>query len=70
MFLGVYGHQLAMVVMELGLWVTSQVISRCAQVFHGYDVAQLFGSRGNRNEWQDDNITTVRWMDGWMDGWI
>ena len=32
MFPGVYGHKLAMVVIQLGLWVTSQVTSRRAQV--------------------------------------
>lgn len=32
MFPGVYGHQLAMVVIVLGLWVTSQFMSRFAEV--------------------------------------
>ena len=44
MFPGVYVSQFAMVVIELGLWATSQGGS--GQVFHGYDVAQLFGFRG------------------------
>jgi hypothetical protein len=45
------------------MWVTSQVAFRCGQVFHSYDVAQLFGFRGNENELADHKIS-VRWMDG------
>jgi hypothetical protein len=49
---------------EFGLWVTSQVALRCGQVFHGYDVAQLFGFRANKNERQDHKVTSVGWTDG------
>ena len=52
---------------KFGMRVTSQVALRCGQVFPGYDVAQLFGFRENKNEWADHKMLSARWMDGWMD---
>lgn len=43
---GVYGYQLSMVMIELGLWATS--LGESGKVFYGYDVAQLFGFRGKK----------------------
>jgi hypothetical protein len=45
---------------RVGMWVTSQVALRCGQLFHGYDVAQLFGFPGNKNEWADHKVISVR----------
>jgi hypothetical protein len=35
-----------MVMIELSLWATS--LGESGKVFHGYDVAQLFGFRGKK----------------------